>query len=74
MDPRYFVYTINAIMLVIVMFLGLRITNAGVAYSWNQGDSDIQTALKWLILKSLVLLIAIALFAIVFNLLAANLR
>lgn len=72
-EPRYFVYTVNAVLLLLVMYLGIRITNAGVTYSWNQGDSDIQTALKWIILKSLLLLMAMALFAIIFNLLAASL-
>lgn len=47
-------------------------TNAGVTYMWNPGDDDIKTAMKFIILKSIVALLAVALSAIVFNLLAGG--
>ncbi|MBI3256080.1 MAG: hypothetical protein HYZ63_03865 [Candidatus Andersenbacteria bacterium] len=72
LNPRIFVYTLNAIMLLVVLLVSARMTNAGVTYSWNVGNSEVQTVMKMRILKSLVLLIATGLFATLFNLLAIN--
>ena len=73
LNPRIFVYSLNAIMLLVVLLVSARMTNAGVTYSWNVGNSEVQTVMKMRILKSLVLLAALGLFATLFNLLAINL-
>lgn len=69
-DPQSVIYALNAILLVVVMVLAVRITQAGVTYMWNPADEDIKYAMRMIILKSLVAIIAIGLFATIFNLLA----
>ncbi len=71
-DLKYVVYSLNALFLLIVIYLSIRMTNAGVTYMWNPGDEDIKTAMKFSILKSIVVLLAITLFSIVFNLVAGT--
>ncbi len=64
-----FIIIINSILLVIVFTVGAIMLRAASKYTWAVGDSEKREQLKWVILKTIVTLISIGLFAAIFNLL-----
>lgn len=62
------VYTSNVIIAVVVMYLSIRISRASTTYTWNPADEVIKTKMKWIILKSLLGIVALAFIAAISNL------
>jgi len=60
---------VNSILIAISFVLVGIMLNAGMRYSKNIGDSDIQNPMKWRMLWIILALTALALIAAVFNIL-----
>lgn len=66
---EYFIYGLNALLLLVILYLAIRITQSGITYMWNPGDEDLKHVMKIIILKCLLTILAIGLFATIINLL-----
>ncbi len=70
-DLSTIVVVVNAVLLLLVFILGIRMLSAASKYLYNVGDFAKQTVFKWKILKSIVWITAAGLVAAVFNILFA---
>lgn len=61
------VLLLNVVFVVVVVVLVNRMLRAASKFNWNPGDSDLQNKQKFIILKAIIAIACIALFAAVIN-------
>lgn len=60
--------TVNAIFLVIALYFAIRLMRGGSRFQFNVGNPEIQAIMKWIILRSIIILVFLGVVATVFNL------
>lgn len=59
---------VNAIFLVIALTLSIIMLRAGSRFQFHLGNAQVQERMKWMILRSIVILVILGIVAAIFNL------
>jgi len=59
---------VNAVFLIIALVLSITMLRAGSRFQFHLGNAQIQERMKWIILRSIVILVILGIVAAIFNL------
>lgn len=57
----------NTVFLIFALSMGIRIVRSATKFEWNPGDFEKQSAAKWAILKSIILIVITGMIAALLN-------